>query len=91
MKTRILLIGLILTALFLSDCDFGISDDLDLELGNMEKELPDKIENLCFESIIENDELSFDYKLNRGIAKNKNATFLMRKMEIVPDFRKVGE
>lgn len=56
----------------------------DLELGNMEKELPNKVENLCFESIIENDELSFDYKLNRGIAKNKNATFLMRKMEIVP-------
>ena len=57
----------------------------DLELGNMEKELPDEIENLCFESNIENDELSFDYKLNKGIAKNKNATFLMRKMEIVPD------
>lgn len=56
----------------------------DLELGNMQDELPDKVENLCFESIIENDELSFDYQLNRGIAKNKNATFLMRKMEIVP-------
>ena len=56
----------------------------DLELGNMQDELPGKVENLCFESIIENDELSFDYKLNRGIAKNKNATFLMRKMEIVP-------
>lgn len=56
----------------------------DLELGNMQDELPGKVENLCFESIIENDELSFDYQLNRGIAKNKNATFLMRKMEIVP-------
>lgn len=55
----------------------------DLELGNMEMELPNKIENLCFESVIENDELSFDYKLNKGIAKNKNATFLMRKMEII--------
>lgn len=56
----------------------------DLELGNMQDDLPNQVENLCFESIIENDELSFDYKLNRGIAKNKNATFLMRKMEIVP-------
>lgn len=56
----------------------------DLELGNMQDELPNKVENLCFESIIENDELSFDYKLNKGIAKNKNATFLMRKMHIVP-------
>ncbi|MCH2022889.1 MAG: hypothetical protein MK207_10470 [Saprospiraceae bacterium] len=57
----------------------------DLELGNMQNELPEEIQNLCFESIIENDELSFDYKLNRGIAKNKNATFLMRKMDIVPN------
>ncbi|BDS11635.1 MutS-related protein [Aureispira anguillae] len=56
----------------------------DLELGNMQDELPTKVENLCFESIIENEELSFDYQLNRGIAKNKNATFLMRKMEIIP-------
>lgn len=56
----------------------------DLELGNMQEELPNRVENLCFESVIENDELSFDYKLNKGIAKNKNATFLMRKMEIVP-------
>lgn len=55
----------------------------DLELGNMIHELPDKVENLCFESLIENGELSFDYKLNKGIAKNKNATFLMHKMEIV--------
>lgn len=55
----------------------------DLELGNMIQELPDKVENLCFESLIQDGELSFDYKLNKGIAKNKNATFLMHKMEIV--------
>lgn len=56
----------------------------DLELGNMQEELPQEVENLCFESIIANGELSFDYKLNKGIAKNKNATFLMQKMNIVP-------
>lgn len=56
----------------------------DLELGKMETAFPEKIQNLCFESIIENDELHFDYRLNKGIAKNKNATFLLYKMEIVP-------
>jgi DNA mismatch repair ATPase MutS len=56
----------------------------DLELGDLEKELPQQIANLCFESIIQNDELEFDYQLNKGIAKNKNATFLMKKMGIVP-------
>jgi DNA mismatch repair ATPase MutS len=56
----------------------------DLDLGNMQEVYPTQVENLCFESKIENDLLSFDYKLNRGIAKNKNATFLMYQMEIVP-------
>jgi len=55
----------------------------DLELGKMEDEHPQQIKNLCFESTIENDELSFDYQLNHGIAQNKNATFLLRKMGIV--------
>lgn len=56
----------------------------DLELGDLAEELPQKVANLCFESTILNDELSFDYQLNNGIAKNKNATFLMKKMGIVP-------
>lgn len=55
----------------------------DLDLGKMEETYPQKIENLCFESKIEDEVLSFDYKLNKGIAKNKNATFLMYQMEIV--------
>ncbi len=56
----------------------------DLELGDLQEELPEQVANLCFESTIQDDELNFDYQLNRGIAKNKNATFLMRKMGIVP-------
>ncbi len=55
----------------------------DLDLGKMQEIYPDKVENLCFESKIENDVLSFDYLLQKGIAKNKNATFLMYQMEIV--------
>jgi DNA mismatch repair ATPase MutS len=41
------------------------------------------IRNYCFESVIRNDELYFDYKLQRGVAKNKNASFLMRQMGII--------
>jgi DNA mismatch repair ATPase MutS len=55
----------------------------DLTLSRLEDELPGKVNNYCFESTISNDELLFDYKLQRGVAKNKNASFLMKKMEII--------
>ena len=56
----------------------------DLELGELADSLPEAIQNLCFESTIEAEQLHFDYRLREGIAKNKNATFLMRQMGIVP-------
>ena len=55
----------------------------DLSLGELEKELPGQVGNYCFESIIENNELHFDYRLQRGIARNRNASFLMQKMQII--------
>lgn len=55
----------------------------DLTLSRLEEELPGQVSNYCFESTIRNDELIFDYKLQRGVAKNKNASFLMKKMEII--------
>lgn len=55
----------------------------DLALSKLETELPGRVSNYCFESIIQNDELLFDYKLRRGVAKNRNASFLMKKMEII--------
>lgn len=56
----------------------------DLALGDLEKEFPQKVKNYSFEATIENDQLSFDYKLKRGLAQKMNATFLMRKMGIIP-------
>lgn len=56
----------------------------DLALGDLEKVYPGRIFNYCFEANIENDQLSFDYKLKRGLATKMNATFLMRKMGIIP-------
>jgi DNA mismatch repair ATPase MutS len=55
----------------------------DLSLGQMEQEMPDAVSNYCFESTIEGGNLHFDYKLQRGIARNRNASFLMKKMEII--------
>ena len=55
----------------------------DLSLSVMEGRFPGVIQNYCFESTIGNDELFFDYKLRPGVAKNKNASFLMKKMDII--------
>ncbi len=55
----------------------------DLALSKLENEFPDKVSNYCFESIIQNGELLFDYKLQAGVAKNRNASFLMKKMQII--------
>jgi DNA mismatch repair ATPase MutS len=56
----------------------------DIALGDMEQQYPHQIVNTCFEGKIENDQLTFDYKLNKGLAQKANATFLMRKMGIIP-------
>ncbi len=55
----------------------------DIKLGKLEAEYPEKVRNYCFESTIENDEISFDYKIREGISRNRNASFLMRKMNII--------
>jgi len=56
----------------------------DLALGDLEKEYPERVRNFCFEANIENDQLSFDYILKPGLAQTMNATFLMKKMGIIP-------
>ncbi len=67
---------------------FGLIASHDLELGKLEQKYPGIIRNACFESVIENNELSFDYKLKRGVATNKNASFLMKRMQVI---RKIDE
>ena len=56
----------------------------DIALGDLERQFPDDIFNTCFEGKIEDGQLSFDYKLHRGVAEKANATFLMRQMGIIP-------
>lgn len=55
----------------------------DLEVCLTTENHPDILTNKCFEVEIINDELVFDYTLRTGICKNKSATFLMKKMEII--------
>lgn len=55
----------------------------DLALSKLETELPGEVSNYCFESTIREGELLFDYTLQKGVAKNRNASFLMKKMEII--------
>ncbi len=61
----------------------GVVATHDLEVCLTTDEYPDKLKNMCFEVEIINNELVFDYKLRNGICKNKSATFLMKKMEII--------
>lgn len=60
----------------------GIIATHDLVLGNLEKEFPDAIKNYRFEADIKDEQLSFTYQIREGVAKNMNASFLMKKMGI---------
>ncbi len=55
----------------------------DLTIGELEKKYPGIVVNNCFEVELTNDQLIFDYKLKKGISKKLNASFLMKKMEII--------
>lgn len=61
----------------------GIIATHDLLLGTLAEQFPDKIRNYCFEADIKENELSFSYKLQEGVAQNMNACFLMKKMGII--------
>ena len=60
----------------------GIIATHDLSLTEIETEL-DAVKNYYFDAQIINDELYFDYKLKQGVCQNMNASFLLKKMEII--------
>ncbi|NVK52899.1 MAG: DNA mismatch repair protein MutS [Flavobacteriaceae bacterium] len=60
----------------------GIIATHDVSLCVLEQE-NESIENYFFDAEIHNDELHFDYTLKKGICKNMNASFLLKKMKIV--------
>lgn len=60
----------------------GIIATHDLSLCEVAGELP-QVANYYFDAEIVNNELYFDYKFKAGICQNMNASFLLKKMEIV--------
>lgn len=60
----------------------GIIATHDLSLCEIENDLS-AVKNYYFDAEIIDDELHFDYHLKNGICKNMNASFLLRKMEII--------
>lgn len=60
----------------------GIIATHDLSLCEIEKEL-EEVKNYYFDAEIINDELHFDYTFKTGVCKNMNASFLLKKMEII--------
>lgn len=60
----------------------GLIATHDLSLCQLSETLP-QVENHYFDAEIVNDELFFDYTFKDGICQNMNASFLLKKMEIV--------
>ena len=55
----------------------GIIATHDLELSKMEQEYPDRFHNYCFEIRL-TDEITYTYRLSEGVARNQNATYLLK-------------
>jgi len=60
----------------------GIIATHDLSLCETATAIP-QVKNYFFDARIENDELYFDYTFKPGVCQNMNASFLLKKMEIV--------
>lgn len=55
----------------------GIIATHDLELSKMEDDNPQRFHNWCFEIELA-DNITYTYKITRGVARNQNATFLLK-------------
>ena len=60
----------------------GIVATHDLSLTDMIEDYPENIENYNFNIKINNEDLYFDYLLNKGVCTSLNASILMKKMGI---------
>jgi len=60
----------------------GIIATHDLSLTEL-AENSQQFKNMCFDSTIIEQDLSFDYTIRQGVCQNMNASFLLKKMELV--------
>ncbi len=63
----------------------GLIATHDISLGEMENEFPENIVNRCFETEINGENITFDYRLREGITRKMNAAILMKQMGIAGD------
>ena len=68
----------------------GIIATHDLQLGTLAELYPNHIRNYRFEASISNNELTFSYRMQEGVAQNMNACFLMQKMGIYMEEETAG-
>lgn len=57
----------------------GVIATHDLELSKMEDCHPERFHNYCFEIKLST-EITYTYRITQGVARNQNATYLLRKM-----------
>jgi len=55
----------------------GIIATHDLELSKMQEQHPARFHNYCFEIQL-SDEITYTYRLSEGVARNQNATYLLK-------------
>lgn len=51
----------------------------DLELSRLADQHPDRFHNRCFEIDL-GDHVTYSYRISAGVARNQNATFLLRQL-----------
>jgi hypothetical protein len=61
----------------------GIIATHDLSLCELNSFYPNNIANYAFEVDMNGDDLHFDYTLKQGVCQNMNATFLLKKMNLI--------
>ncbi|MGN0281570.1 MAG: hypothetical protein ACI4B3_04620 [Prevotella sp.] len=57
----------------------GIIATHDLDLSKMSDERPDRFHNFCFEIEL-TDNVTYSYKITPGVARNQNATYLLKEL-----------
>ena len=55
----------------------GVIATHDLELSKMEEEYVGRFHNYCFEIEL-GENITYSYKITKGVARNQNATFLLK-------------
>jgi DNA mismatch repair ATPase MutS len=57
----------------------GVIATHDLELSKMADEYPERFHNYCFEIQV-GEQVTYDYQITSGVARNQNATYLLQKI-----------